>query len=218
MPLIQLDLFGWHEQSQRALPGVDQEEVTADVLAAALIKYFGHWVKESPRLLADDTTVCDTLIGIHKRFSRRQLRLVYKTSVWDEAWEQFNAYYLTHRSRGNAYFGEWLSATMPELHVFRQQALSDSCGGCLTDVDLIDRELCVYGYDGGKYLVATPTEFQRLSTWYKPYWADIGAPIVTIENVEILIYAVDDHHKVEFNDKYRRVPAKLHQARYGSRT
>lgn len=201
MALIQLDLFGWVSQQSEhtACERSTDCEITISDLANAFIQYFGSWIGRHQNLLEDDTTICEDLIIIRNRFTRRQLRHIYKTDVWFAAWKRFNEYYLTSRTRGNACFSEgWtFYVTMPDLIQFKKQAL----GKIRNDEKLEfvweeDRDLCVYGYDGFLFLVATPEEFGRLQKWYKPYWYDIQEPSVTIDGVQLLIFGVDDYENI----------------------
>lgn len=206
MALIQLDLFGW--VSQKSAPSAYAPsmkcEITVSDLSDALIKYFGSWIGKHPNLLEDDTTICEDLIIIRKRFTRRQLRHVYKTDVWFAAWKRFNEYYLTNRTRGNTCFSEgWtFTVTIPELSVFKKQAL-----GKIRDDDTLEyvweenRELSIYGYDGFLFLVAIPEELAQLQKSYKPYWYDIGEQPVTIDGVKLLIFGVDDYEDIRKRER-----------------
>lgn len=105
MALLQLDLFGWTQQEPPAAPPT--ESITVDSLADSLIHYFGHWIGEHPKLLEDDWTVCETLVRVRKRYTREQLRAVYKTETWYRAWGRFNQFYLTNRVCGDAFGLKW---------------------------------------------------------------------------------------------------------------
>lgn len=84
--VVQLDLFGWTRTEPESAVVVVEHEITVDDLADSLIRYFGHWVGNHQNLFENDWTVCETLIGIHKQFTREQLREVYKTETWCHAW------------------------------------------------------------------------------------------------------------------------------------
>lgn len=110
MPLVQTDLFGWVKARVRDVERVKTTDapITVEDLSDSLIKYFGHWIQGSHRLLQDDSTVCETLILIYRRYTREQLQAVYKTETWFSAWERFNKFYLTTRTEGGYFFGDWL--------------------------------------------------------------------------------------------------------------
>jgi hypothetical protein len=152
MAIVQLDLFGWHytvedsrKESRTAPIANPVPVVSVDELANALIEHCGGFIGTHQNLLEDDNTVCESLITIFKRFTRRQLRLVYKTETWFAAWTRFNEYYLTNRSHGNSCFrdGWTFTATMPELLAFKRKALRSFVH--LDDsepVDEVNRKVC----------------------------------------------------------------------------
>ena len=108
MAVVQLDLFGWtRTEPEPDTVAVTKQGITVDDLSDSLIRHFGHWVGQHQNLLEDDWTVCETLVGIHKRFTHEQLREVYKTETWYRAWGRFNQFYLTNRVRGDAFGLKW---------------------------------------------------------------------------------------------------------------
>ena len=107
MALVQLDLFGWVQQSVDTQNPRQVLEITVEDLADSLIRYFGHWIGQRQSLLEDDWTICETLVGIYKRYTCEQLRAVYKTETWYRAWGRFNQFYLTNRVRGDAFGLKW---------------------------------------------------------------------------------------------------------------
>lgn len=109
MAIVQLDLFGWNQELT-----LDAEKprntyttaITVESLSSAFIKCFGHWIDDHTSLLGDDWTIAETLVTIHKVFTREQL-LDVSSEMWDAAWGRFNEYYLTKRSRNAGFQLKW---------------------------------------------------------------------------------------------------------------